>query len=64
VALYKGFVNSEKLGIQICQNPAIFKNSRICLEVGVGIEHTVFFSFCVKVLLALGGFDRSEPFLR
>jgi hypothetical protein len=39
VASYKGFAINEKLGIQIWQNPATPKNSRISLpEVGVGIE--------------------------
>jgi hypothetical protein len=53
VTSYKGFASNEKLGIQIWQNPASLKNSRICLlEVGVGIEQLVF--FCAKFPLPLG----------
>jgi hypothetical protein len=44
VALYKGFANNEKLGVQIRQNPAAPKNSQICLlMVGVGIEQIACF---------------------
>jgi hypothetical protein len=47
VALYKSFVSSEKLGIQIWQNPAICKNSQICLlEVGVSIKQAACFFEC------------------
>jgi hypothetical protein len=44
VALYKGFVSNEKLGIQIWQNSVSPKNSWICLlVVRVGIEQKAWF---------------------